>query len=77
VAVKFHYDFANLSALVKSSEGTGTVEKRISSVGAELMTECHFLRFIAPVKLGVRESWLIESQTVVSEFIFSLNLRGM
>ena len=77
VAMKLHYDFARLSALTMASGKVGIQEKRISSAGAELMTECHFFRFIAPVKIGVRESFLLEQKSFVSEFIISLNLRGM
>ena len=62
---------------ITNSSFRPSVNKTMSSTGAELLTECHFLRFIAPVKIGVRESYLIESKTVASEFIFSVNLKGM
>jgi hypothetical protein len=74
ITLRIHYDYAKISSPLHPS---GTVSHSISSTGAELLTDCNFLRFIAPVKLGVRESYLIESKTVISEFIFSINLKGL
>ncbi|MEI6274655.1 MAG: hypothetical protein WCP08_01640 [Prolixibacteraceae bacterium] len=74
ISLRIHYDYAKLVAPIHPS---GTINKTMSSTGMELLTDCHFLRFIAPVKLGIRESYLIESKTVTSEFIFSVNLKGL
>lgn len=75
VTVRLHYDYARVSALIHPTGST--IEKTMSSTGAELLTECHFLRFIAPVKIGLRESYLIEPGSLASEFIISVNLRGI
>jgi hypothetical protein len=74
ITLRIHYDYARMESPVHPS---GSVNQTMSSTGAELLTECHFLRFIAPVKIGVRESYLTESKTVTSEFIFSVNFKGM
>lgn len=74
VTLRIHYDYARMESPIHPS---GSVLKTMSSTGAELLTECHFLRFIAPVKIGVRESYLNESKNVTSEFILSVNLKGM
>ncbi len=75
ITLRFHYDFAQITLPVYHT--SAAFNKTLSSTGTELLTECHFLRFIAPVKLGVRESFLIESKIFVSEFVFSVNLQGM
>jgi hypothetical protein len=73
ITLRIHYDFARMESPVHPS---GSIHRTLSSTGGELLTECHFLRIIAPVKLGIRESYLIESKTVTSEFIFSVNFQG-
>ena len=73
ISLRIHYDYASMDSPIYPS---GIIKHTMSSTGAELLTECHFLRFIAPVKLGIRESYLIESKNIVSEFIFSMNLKG-
>ena len=75
VTLRIHYDFAQIALPIYHT--SGTINKTMSSTGAEVLTECHFLRFIAPVKMGVRESFLIESKMFASEFVFSVNLQGM
>ncbi len=75
ITMRIHYDFAKVS--LPTSTGNEVITKVMSSTGAELLSECHFLRFIAPVKLGVRESFLFGTKTFSSEFILSVNLRGM
>jgi hypothetical protein len=75
VTLRLHYDVASMTSPVYHS--TSQIQEHLSSTGCELLTECHFLRFIAPVKIGVRESYLIESGTVTSEFLFSVNFNGM
>ncbi len=75
ISLRLHYDFAQISLPIYPTSAILT--KNISSVGAQILTECHFLRFIAPVKLGIRESYLIESKRITSEFLFSVNLKGI
>jgi len=75
VSLRIHYDFARISYPIYQT--SSTINKSLSSAGAELLTECHLLRFIAPVKMGVRESFLIESKMISSEFIFSINLKEL
>ena len=75
ITLRIHYDFAMVNSPVQGADSF--IHRSISSIGGELLTECHFLRFIAPVKLGVRESLLIESKKLISEFILSINFKGM
>jgi hypothetical protein len=75
ITLRIHYDISQIDIPVYHT--SNTINKTLSSTGAELLTECHFFRFIAPVKIGVRESYLIESKMPVSEFILSVNLKAM
>ena len=75
ITLRVHYDFSLIHSPVQGSESH--IERRVSSTGGELLTECHFLRFIAPVKIGARESLLIESKKLTTEFILSINFNGM
>jgi hypothetical protein len=75
ISVRLHYDYSRVTALIYHSNST--IDKHMSSTGVELLTECHFLRFIAPVKIGLRESYLLESGSIISEFVVSVNLRGI
>jgi hypothetical protein len=78
VSLRVYHDFARIFMPIhKATAGSGQIIKNMTSTGAELVTECHFLRFLAPVKIGIRESYLTESKTFASEFIFSFNLKGM
>ena len=75
VTLRLHYDFSQIAIPIYHSNST--IIKNLSSTGIQILTECHFLRFIAPIKLGVRESFLIEPKTFTSEFLFSVNLKGI
>jgi len=75
ITLRVHYDRALVHSPIQGSNSY--IDKSMSSTGGELLTECHFLRFIAPVKIGVRESILIESKKLTSEFILSINFKGM
>jgi hypothetical protein len=75
ITLRLYYDYAHISIPIHPT--TNTINKTFSSTGAELVTECHFLRFIAPFKVGIRESLLIESKRLSSEFILSVNFKGI
>jgi hypothetical protein len=75
ITMRLFYDYAQISIPIHQT--TNTINKTLSSFGGELVTECHLLRFIAPFKLGVRESYLTESGQFSSEFLLSVNLKGM
>ena len=75
VSLRLHYDFAQISSPIVQIYST--LHQKLSSTGGELLTECHFFRFLAPVKMGFRESYLIESRMLTSEFIFSISFSGL
>ncbi len=75
ITMRLFYDYARISIPIHQT--TNTINKSFSSSGGELVTECHFLRFIAPFKIGLRESYLFESGQFASEFLLSVNFKGM
>jgi len=75
VTMRVFYDLSQISIPIHPKNNI--LIKSMNSTGIELLTDCHFLRFIAPVKMGMRETYLTNSKTFVSEFIFSMNLKNM
>ena len=69
---RIFYDYSATSIPYNNFQNTGNFS--LSSCGAELYADCHFLRFIAPVKIGYRGSYLTNSSSLISEFLFSINL---
>lgn len=55
----------------------GTYKSDISSYGFELMGDAHFLRFYAPVQIGIRTSYLPEVQDVHFDFLFSIDFNSL
>ncbi len=47
-------------------------DRQYSSVGADLLTEVHILRFVAPFEFGVRSAYLPEEESFYWGFLFSV-----
>jgi hypothetical protein len=75
ITLRVHYDVSRITSPVQNT--SILIDKNLSSLGGEIMTECHFLRFIAPVKVGWRESFLMDTRQLASEFILSVNFSGI
>jgi len=75
VTLRIHYDVSWITSPVQNT--STFIDKNLISAGGEIMTECYFLRFIAPVKIGWRESLLMNTRQLASEFIFSINFSGI
>jgi len=56
-----------------SGESTGTFSRSLSSYGMELLGDMHFLRFYAPVEMGVRMAYLPNKKQLHTDFLFSVN----
>jgi len=50
----------------------GGVQRTYTSFGADLLTEVHVLRFLAPMEFGVRGAYLPDEQAVYWSFLFSI-----
>jgi hypothetical protein len=71
-------DFANLTGnLYHQGKISGTFETDISSYGIELTGDANFLRFYAPVELGLRTSYLPKKENVYFEFLFSIDFNSL
>ena len=68
VKAAFFYDFAFGT--------TGVDIKPYQSVGMELFTDLHILRFLLPFDLGYRLSYLPDFGNFKSEFLFSVNMNA-
>lgn len=78
IKASFFADYAHLKGNVyKEGKVVGRFDKQISSTGVELTGDVNFLRFYAPVNMGIRASYLPELQSVYTEFLFSIDLASL
>jgi hypothetical protein len=73
------YDFAWLSVPARDQNGKiypNYREFNMKSLGVELTTDFHFLRFFAPLEMGVRSIYLPDSDTYRFDMLFSINVNG-
>jgi hypothetical protein len=71
-------DYAYLTAnIYKDGEVSGTFNSDISSYGIELTGDANFLRFYAPVEIGVRASYLPKVKDVYVDFLFSIDFNSL
>ncbi|HEY5509563.1 MAG TPA: hypothetical protein VIK10_00905 [Prolixibacteraceae bacterium] len=75
ITLRVFYDLAQISIPIHPTNNS--IIKSMNSTGIELLTDCHFLRFLAPAKLGVRTTYLTTSKKYTSEFIFSVNFKNL
>ena len=71
VSLRMFYDYGN--AVIPIIQQNTKIQQGFSSVGGELSIDCHFLRFIVPSTIGIRESYLIESKSNATEVLFTVN----
>ncbi len=50
---------------------------QFQSVGAEMIAECYWFRFIAPVSLGTRITYVSFEKKVIPELIFGININNL
>ncbi len=71
VSLRIFYDYGR--ALIPINQQNTKLQLGFSSMGGELMIDCHFLRFIVPATIGVRQSYLIENKSSNTEVLFTVN----
>ncbi|MDD4213355.1 MAG: hypothetical protein PHR81_00940 [Bacteroidales bacterium] len=49
----------------------------LSSAGISLLADFHFLRFLAPITMGIRASYRFDTQKIIPEFIYSVNFDAL
>lgn len=72
------FDYGRLSQY-RYNEGQPiiTSEQSISTWGIELIADLNFLRFYAPIEIGVRSSYLKEIDDYSIEFLFSVDFNSL
>ncbi len=71
-------DYANLTAnIFKNGEIVGSFNTDITSLGLELTGNANFLRFYAPVEIGIRSSYLPKLKNVYFDFLFSIDFNSL
>lgn len=72
------YDRAFLTRYnYQDGKPVSTFNQQIASYGVELMGDFNFLRFYAPVKLGIRTSYLNEINDFSFDFLFSVDFNSL
>jgi hypothetical protein len=74
------YDYARLSMpIIDHRDGSvypNQLTAKMKSVGIELTSDMHVLRFFAPIELGVRTSYLPDYKNVYFDLLLSIDFRG-
>ncbi len=71
-------DYAQLQGNIYDNGNiVGRYKKNINSFGAEITGDVNFLRFYAPANIGVRASYLPETQNIYFDFLFSIDLTSL
>jgi len=76
ISASFFYDIARLKRYrTINGQLNGTYTQDISSFGAEVTGDMNFLRFFAPVQLGLRTSYLKENKEFAFNLLFSIQFQ--
>jgi hypothetical protein len=71
-------DYGYLTAnIYENGAVSGTFNSKISSFGIELTGNANFLRFYAPVEIGVRASYLPKVENVYFDFLLSIDFNSL
>jgi hypothetical protein len=71
-------DYAYLTAnIYENGAVSGTFNSNISSFGIELTGNTNFLRFYAPIEIGVRASYLPKVENVYFDFLLSIDFNSL
>ncbi|KJF42117.1 TolB family protein [Draconibacterium sediminis] len=77
ISATFFADYANLQGSYHGGETPTKFNVDISSYGVELLGDVNFLRFYAPVKIGVRTSYLKELEDFGFDFLLSVDFNSL
>ncbi|MFA9392752.1 MAG: TolB family protein [Prolixibacteraceae bacterium] len=69
--LKLFYDFALYSGNIVMNNVNSTYNGKVQSTGMELTADAHFLRFIAPIEIGFRTSYLFD-QKISFDYLFNI-----
>ncbi|HBL76977.1 MAG: hypothetical protein A2W90_19605 [Bacteroidetes bacterium GWF2_42_66] len=79
IKASLFYDYGNFQAPVFTDEGDYqySVGRTMSSLGIELQSDVHVLRFFAPMEVGVRSTYRPDYQDMQFELLFSIDFSGL
>jgi len=78
ITADLFYDYAFLTGYqYRDGEAVGVYHTNISSYGVELISDMNFLRFYAPVEIGVRASYLPELSDFSYNFLLSIDFTSL
>lgn len=79
IKASLFYDYGKYQAPVFSSDGDYvlSVGRSMSSLGIELQSDLHVLRFFAPMAVGVRSIYRPDYEDMQFEFLFSIDFSGL
>jgi hypothetical protein len=78
VSATLFADFAKIEGNhYENGQVVGTYTANISSYGAELLGDINVLRFYAPIKIGVRASYLPEIEDLSFDFLLSIDFNSL
>uniref|UniRef100_UPI0032163C3D hypothetical protein n=1 Tax=uncultured Draconibacterium sp. TaxID=1573823 RepID=UPI0032163C3D len=78
ISANLFADYATLSGhLYENGQVLGNYKTNISSYGLEIVGDANILRFYAPVKIGVRASWMPKIEDMAIEFLFSVDFTSL
>ncbi len=79
VKSSFFYDYAWLSMPTRNKNGNiypNSLEMKMKSIGVELTSDLHILRFFAPLEIGVRSVYRPEYQDFQYNLLLSIDFNG-
>ncbi|WP_423127656.1 TolB family protein [Gaoshiqia sp. Z1-71] len=79
IRTSLFYDYANLKGNIYNNDGTihGKFNANLKSLGLELNGDGHFLRFVAPVSVGLRGIYLPDYRDFNVEFLLSIDFNAI
>lgn len=79
IRASLFYDYGKYKSPVFSEDGDYvlSVDRNISSLGIELISDLHALRFFAPLQVGLRSIYRPTFQDMQFEFLFSIDFSGL
>ncbi|MDX8339570.1 hypothetical protein SLH46_10275 [Draconibacterium sp. IB214405] len=77
ISATLYADYANLKGNYHGGDVLAKFNTNISSYGVELLGDVNFFRFYAPVKIGVRTSYLKELEDISFDFLLSVDFNSL
>jgi len=79
IKASLFYDYGNYQSPLFSDDGQYefSIGRTMSSLGVELLSDMHVLRFFAPLELGFRSTYRPDYRDMQFELLFSIDFSGL